>query len=502
MAAGGVDGLRVQFLGGFQILMDGQPIDGFDSFRLQSLFAYIVLHPQAPITRRQIAFLLWPDSTEEQAMANLRFLLFTLRRALPDADSYLEVGARTVQLRKDAAISVDAGEFERAASNAQSTSDLKQAIQGYTGELLPGHYDRWILEERDRLQQLLALAIERLIALCERARDYPTAIQAAHRLLQLDPLNENTYQRLMTLHALNHDKSAAVNIYHRCAETLMRELSVRPDLKTQEIYELLLSVDGFPQPPDIASVVPLVGRTAEWQFLERAWNSTIGSRPHLALLEGEAGIGKTRLAEEMVRWAVRQGISWAAAHCYAAEGTLAFGPLTEWLRERPLQPVKDAWLVEASRLLPEISIQRPDLPAPAPMQESWQRQVFFEALAHVIIGEQRALLLWIDDLHWCDQDTIEWLRYFMRFHSQAKVLVLGTARVEEMESNQPLVGLAAALEGSGQIMRIPLAPLDAAETSSLGEQFTGRPIHSDLAGVLYKESEGNHSSSWSCCGPG
>ncbi|HMN60968.1 MAG TPA: BTAD domain-containing putative transcriptional regulator [Anaerolinea sp.] len=372
MAAGGVDGLRVQFLGGFQILMDGQPVYGFDSFRLQSLFAYIVLHPQAPIPRRQIAFLLWPDSTEEQAMANLRFLLFSLRRALPEAGRYLEVGARTVQLRQDAVVSVDVGEFERVAANAQSLPDLKQTIQGYTGELLPGHYDEWVLAERDRLQQLLAQAIERLIGLCERARDYPTAIQAAQRLLQLDPLNENAYRRLMTLHALNRDKSAAVNIYHRCSETLMRELGVRPDPKTQEIYEMLLSVDGFPQPPDIASVIPLVGRTAEWQFLERAWNAAVAGRPHLVLLEGGAGIGKTRLAEEMLRWAGRQGIGSGAAHCYAAEGPLAFGPLTEWLRERPLQSVKDVWLVEASRLLPEIAVQRPDLPAPAPVQESWR----------------------------------------------------------------------------------------------------------------------------------
>ncbi|HMN60969.1 MAG TPA: hypothetical protein PJ988_11425, partial [Anaerolinea sp.] len=79
----------------------------------------------------------------------------------------------------------------------------------------------------------------------------------------------------------------------------------------------------------------------------------------------------------------------------------------------------------------------------------------------------------------------------MRFHTQAKVMVLGTVRLEEMESNLPLVGLAAALERSGQITRISLAPLDAAETSTLGEQFIGYPIQTDLAEALYKESEGN-----------
>lgn len=483
--------MKIRFLGGFQIIHDGQPVDGLESLKLQSLFAFIAVHRQAPLARRHIAFLLWPDSSESQAMANLRNLLFALRRSIPECEKYLDINPPTVRWRQDSSFELDVAAFEQAAIDARSIPELTRAVQLYSGDLLPGHFDEWILEERDRLHLLYKHVLERLVQLHEQGQDYANAIYFAQRLLDTDALDENIYRRLMTLHALTRDRAAAINVYHRCTETLMRELAVEPGKETKEMYELLLSADASPSPPMVVSASPLVGRSEEWRNLQVAWSASMRGRAQIVLLLGEAGIGKSRLAEEMIQWAFRQGIACATARCYAAEQSLAFAPVTQWLRSCRISSAGDPWLVEVSRLLPEIAVQRPDLPAPRPMQENWQRQVFFDALVNTISSSNRPLLLWIDDLQWCDQDSMEWIHFYLQKKQEDRLLVIATARPEELESNRPAQSLITAFSNSGRLTRIHLNALDPQSTTALGAHVAGRPLEETEEAGLFKESEGN-----------
>ena len=92
--------LHLRLLGGFRLVYGGEPVAGIDSPRLQSLVAYLALHRDLPQPRRQLAYLLWPDSSEAQARTNLRNLLHHLRRALPEADRFLRLEARAVQVER------------------------------------------------------------------------------------------------------------------------------------------------------------------------------------------------------------------------------------------------------------------------------------------------------------------------------------------------------------------------------------------------------------------
>ena len=371
---------------------------------------------------------------------------------------------------------------------------LEQAVALYSGELLPGCYSDWLLVERDRLSQAYGHALEQLAALYEARRDYRQAIGHAQALLRHDPLHEPAYAQVMRLHALNDDRAAALHMYHTCVTILRRELDVEPSRPTREIYERLLNVKSQPAAlPQFESAAPLVGREAEWALLQRAWREATGGA-RLALISGEAGIGKTRLAEALVEWVGRQGIPALTARCYATEGELAYEPVVAWLRGHPRPPLADPWLRELARLLPEILIERPDLPPPGPLTEAWQRLRLFEALAHGLLTGHSALLLVLDDLQWCDRDTLDWLHYLLHAReavgARVQLLVVATVRPEE-ERKTALDSWMAGLSRAGNLTEIELGPLSQDATLTLADRIAGRPLDRALGPLLFQGTEGH-----------
>lgn len=243
--------LTIHLLGEFRLEFDGAPVAALNTQRLQTLLAYLVLFRYSAISRQQLAFLLWPDSSEAQARTNLRNLLHTLTRALPDAETFLSVNATTLQWRGDSSYALDVQEFEQAAHAANSALSLEQAVALYRGELLPGVYDDWVLAERERLDREFTCALEKLIDQLQAEQSYRQAITHAQRLARHDPLREDTYRRLMELHALSGDRSGVVRVYNQCAAILKRELDVEPSRETQQAYQRALKLE-----PPASTAVP------------------------------------------------------------------------------------------------------------------------------------------------------------------------------------------------------------------------------------------------------
>jgi predicted ATPase/DNA-binding SARP family transcriptional activator len=448
-------------------------------------------------------------ATEAQARNNLRQLLHQLRQAFPAVEHFLSADTHMLHWHPVTPFHLDVAEFEQAlteASTATRRNDqralqaaLEQADSLYRGELLPGCYDEWILPERDRLRQRHLQALEQLLRLFEVQGDTLTAIRYAQRLLGLDPLSEDLYRRLMRLFALNNDRASALHVYHTCVSTLQREMGVDPDPATREAYERLMLV----APPTIQAIVhqplpaappTLIGRAREWEQLHDAWQRATDGGPHFVLVTGEAGVGKSRLAEEFLLWASQQGVVTAKTRSYAAEGQLSLAPVTEWLRSEGLRSklryLDKVWLTEVTRLLPELLAEQPELPHYEPVTEYGQRQRFFEALAHAILITSQPLLLLIDDLQWCDQETFEWLHFLLRFAPTAQLLVVGCAREEELPAHHPLRTLLLHLRNTMSVTEITLEPLDAAETVKLGSQVAKRELDLDEGLHLFHETGG------------
>ena len=500
--------LRIQLFGDFSITYDGRSVNSVNQARVQSLLGYLLLHRHAPQARQHVAFTFWPDLDEAHARNNLRKMLHQLRHALPGGEQFLLADANTVQWVVNAPFQLDVAAFEEAVAQAAETAHafdrsatgraLQTAIDYYKGDLLPSCYDDWIAPERERLRQQACGVCRQLIQLCEEQRDYTAALETGRRLLQLDAFDEATYLILMRLHALNNDRAGALRVYHDCVTVLQRELEVEPGEEVQAAYKRLLHFETqnavAVQTTSSPDAVPLVGREEEWERLRAVWQDATRGRPSFALIMGEAGIGKTRLAEELLAWAERQGMAVARTRAYASEGRLSYAPMIEWLRSTTLAPavarLEPVWLGEIARLLPELLARHPDLPPPAPLAESWQRRRFFEALARSVLASQAPLLLLIDDLQWCDQETLEWLHFLLRFDPKSKLLVLGTARSEELNADPALIDLWRALHGAGQLHEFALRPLDAAEVADLAGRIVKRELETAETLHLLRETEG------------
>jgi DNA-binding SARP family transcriptional activator len=502
--------IRIELLGKLRFLVGTHPLPSIGTNRLQSLLAFLVLHNSAAQSREHLAFLLWPESAESQARTNLRQLLHHLRRALPVECSLLEAGNQAVRWRPDARCSVDVVEFETAATRgaeAEKKGDFiasrqafEEAARLYQDDLLPDLYDQWLEPKREQLRHQFAEVLSRLSALLDRAGDYSEAIRHATRLISLDPMRESSYQTLMRLHARNNDRSSALRVYHQCMRTLQRELGVSPSKATQDLFTQALKSEHPNTPPieipSPAAPLPMVGRTKEWERLLDCWRRASQGGMHFALILGEPGIGKSRLTEELFQFCTRlPEVAVARAGCYVGQGQLAYGPIAEWLRAEPIRSLRaelpKPQLAELTRVLPEIMVEHSEIAAPQPLTESWQRRHFYEALHAAFRYDSTPLLLLIEDLHWCDRDSFEWLHSFFRSEAGGRTLVLGTARPEETDRDHPLASLVNDLRQSGQLSEFPLAPLSVAEATTLAIQTSTQECDPAFLSAIYEITKGN-----------
>jgi DNA-binding SARP family transcriptional activator len=487
--------LQVGLLGSVEFILDGRRLRAFNSVRLQRLLALVVLRPDLQ-HRSRLAFELWPDSDGPQARTNLRKLLYDVRHSLPGIDEFLELDGETVQWITTAPVKIDVWQF----ADAIATGDLERAVEIYGGDLLPACYDDWVLDERERLRAEAHNALSQLADEAAARGDHAATIALAGRVIDLEPTDEVAVRLQMEAHLASSDRAAALRAYHRCVEVLERELEVTPGEELESLYRELRSGGAGREstreengPPVAES--PFVGRDLELRQLADAWEVARNGGAHLMLVRGEPGVGKSRLAQELARRVRARGDLVAATRAYEAAGRLPWGPVIDLLRSDALRSSIDTldppWRAELARLLPELLDASPPTGASA-TGDLAQRHRLFEAVSRAIVAGDRPRLLIIDDLQWCDAETIELLGFVLRPGLSAPALIVGTVRPEEVPEHHPLVGLVDALVRDETVTTVPLDPLDEATTAALAAQLRGADaIDDELAARIWAETEGN-----------
>jgi DNA-binding SARP family transcriptional activator len=486
---------RIRLFGGLALSRHGR-WETVESGRVESLLAYLALHRESPVPRQQLSFLLWPDTTEAQSRTNLRGVLHTMRRAMPDVDEVLEITPQTLQWRPDG-WQLDVAEFDAALSDAgagEGVEGLRRAVALYRGDLAPGSYDDWLLEIRADYRERFRDALRRLAFWHEQHGEVAEAVEAAERLLRSEPLDEAAARTMLRLYDALGDRARALRVYHGTVAALDRELGVAPSAETQAAYDVLLA--GDTDVGTTARDAPFVGRAEQRAALVAAWREAASGRAGLVLVTGEAGIGKTRLVEELSAWCARQGAATVHAGSYAAEDRPAYAPFMAWLRAGPvrratarLDPERAAAL---SALVPELHGQVQGGAADAPVLPDDDRRLrLWDAVSEALLAVGAPLLLVADDVQWADPATLQLLHYVLRTAPEARLLVVATARDDELDVEGPLRDLVHSMRRLDRLSEIGLDRLSAADTATLAARLVGHPLPAPDVARLCRETEGN-----------
>src|SRR5271169_6462439 len=503
--------LHVSLLGEQAITDDEAGVQVHSSHAV-ALVAFLAAHAGAPQPRQRIAGMFWPDSTDAQALTNLRRELHHLRQVLGDERS-LVVASRELCWRDSQTCRVDLRIFEgerQAALAAAAAGDdagvlahAATAVAQYRGDLLPGAYDDWLLEARSGLERQCADLCDLLCAARARTGDLAGAVGAVRRRIQLQPLEESGYRTLMLLQADLGDRAGAVSTYHHCASVLERDLGVSPDPATQQAFQRLMA-DRDPAGASLADPKPdaprsgvataqLVGRRRELGLLQDLWRAAVSGRPGLALVGGGAGVGKTRLVAEIAEMARLQGAVVASSQCFGMLGRLALAPVADWLRNPAVQTaaatLDPAWRAEVGRLIPAEGHGRRGR-TPRAIADAWQRHRFYEGLARALIAVGRPMLLVLDNMQWCDQETLAFITFCLGLAGDTPLLVAGTLRDDNLGEDPELQQWTVRMRATGLLTELLLSPLDAAGTAQLAQAISPQPLHAADADLLYATTGG------------
>ncbi len=358
----------------------------------------------------------------------------------------------------------------------------------------------------------MEVVLDRLSLLYADAGSTASAIETADRWVHLNPLEERAYRRLMRLHFTTGDRAAALRAYEVCRQMLDKELDVLPDPETSALAERVRiaprSPRGTNQPrslPPAASPLdkPLVGRADEFTKLVELYHAASQGRTQAAVLQGEAGIGKTRLATEFLAWAVAQGAEVLRGRAYETAARLPYQPLVDALRPRleqeaaPTALLSSVWLTELSRLLPELRDRSPDLPLPGG-DEAAARTRLFEALVRLgrALSARAPLVLFIDDVQWADVASLDVLDYVGRRWKQDEtgVLLLFSLRSEALAMTPALDEWLSGLRRDVPVAQIDLGPLSFEDTvqllQALGPETPLAPEGEEFARWIFTETRG------------
>lgn len=483
------------------------------SWRSIALVAYLVVHANSPQPRQHIAGLFWPDSTDAQALTNLRRELHHLRRVLR-GEAALVVAPKHLCWQETDTCRVDARTFDtgsRSAFAAAEQSDnpaaLRQAtaaLAAYGGELLPGGYDDWLVDIRADLEQRCINLCDLICAVGARTGELRPAVDAARRRIQIRPLEEVGYQTLIELQLDLGDRAGAISTYHHCVSVLERELGVEPAPQTKsrldrllESGEALVTGEARAERTTVRAGIAsarLVGRSRELNHLRARWEVAESGHPGLTVVSGEAGVGKSRLVSEVTHAARASGALVASTQCFGVSGRLPLAPVADWLRDPAVRAtwagLEPVWRAEVDRLVPSASGRGIPAVASRARVDAWQQHRFFEGLARALTSSPRPLLLVLDNVQWCDQQTLTFLSFCLRFTPDAPLMVAATMRNDDPDAAPELAHWMTHLRAGRLLSEVRLNPLPPADTVVLAEALSGRTLDEGAARLLQATTGG------------
>ena len=488
--------LGLKILGRPALLRDGaaQVLATRKSLALLMLLA----RSKEPVPRARVVALLWPSLDEQNGRRNLRRELARLREA--GVGNAVRVEGDALTLTEDVSCDADAFDASLEAGRPDEALALWRGPPADGFALDDGDaFDDWLARQREQLAAQRGLALQAAACAQEASGDLPGALAHVESLLADDPLQEQHHRSAMRLHAASGRREAALAQYERCRALLSAELGLTPMAQTQALAAQLrdgdaartelpppgLSAARTDRPARLPESLPFVGRASEVARMEEVWRS---GRP--IFIEGDAGIGKSRLATD---FAAAHG-PYALARCRIGDAEVPYASFSRALRAlagpTPAAALAEApgWVVtELTRLLPELDA------SPRPMHSDEERNRFFEACAHgwQALASENFDAIVLDDWHHADAASRALLAYVAKRRSEnagvgAREVLLLRPELDEAAAK----ALAELAEATGA-ERLRLRPLDGDAVFDLVRRLSGASNPARFADRLERATAGN-----------
>lgn len=482
--------LKITLFNQFALSLHDQPLRPSLRPKTLELWAYLLLHQRESILRQTIAFELWPDTDDKTALTNCRRHLHHLRMLLaeiaPDAN-WLAIDNKSVRWQPDIPVWVDVIVFQQW---AEGDATLADAVALYTGDLLQELYADWLFYERERYREACLTCLHRLIEKHAAQRDYPQAIRFAQQLLAMDFLREVAIRQLMRLLYQSGDRAGALAAYHNFVHQLRQELNVDPMDQTVELYQSILSnrphlvgesLPATSAAPDAS--LPFVGRADEMQLLRDLWSRSADGKGHALFIGGTAGIGKSRLVDELKNLANGQGawvLSGSTSFMEPAPQQAFVEALTRLLPAIITEVDDPQTLAPLTPFIAEVHHRHPGLKAISVTAQTQTKADVFAAFGEcfIILTRTRPTLLVLEDFHWASAYTVELLGHLIRTALHRPLLIVVTYRPEDTTRNHPLRDLLRQFYREGFSTQIMLDTIDARAVGTMLTRLFG-----DLEGL-------------------
>ena len=461
-----------------------------------ALLAYLASRAPRAVPRAQLAALLWDERAERSARHSLRQVLLRLKRAL---DGGLKVGPEHVELASGVEIDTSVFDADLAAGR------VREAVACYGGDFMAGvedvggeEYRLWVEGERARLRNDLANALERLIAGAEERGAWDEAVRWGEQWTDALPLDERAHTRLVKALRLDDRAREALTRHAAFLERFRSALDTLPSpelLRLQQDLERSVHAELArpPTPGSAALFTPdLVGRGAAFSELVAAWGTACEGAPVTVLVEGEEGIGKTRLCEEFLRWLTVRGQPQLVLRARANESErdapwTAARALLAGIVDAPglLGATADA-LAELAILVPGVRATIPGLPS-----ASADERALCEAVARVLadVASEVPVALFLDDVSSADLASQRLMLSLAHRPPNAGLLLLLAARPSELGRTSVL----SELHATRGVRQLKLQPLSAGEVEALLASMLELPLgeRHELATRLHDAGGGN-----------
>ncbi len=486
------------------------------SKKTRALLGYLVA-TGAPHSRERLCDLLWDGPDDPRAA--LRWSLTKLRPLLNDAGATRLIADRAHVAFVALDVEIDAVRVRDLLGRgvaAASREELETAVGLFRGELLDGldlsscyRFHEWCMGEREALSALRLAALDALVRRLEGAPG--EALPYARAMVAADPLSEAGHAAVVRLLGTQGRVREALDRYEHGRRLLESELGAPLSGELEEAWQALRSrapardraggsvppvssIDGFEPPvPTSAPSIPLVGRRAEREQLERFVAAAArGRAQQVILVSGEPGIGKSRLLDELRERVLGVGGQVLGARGFEAELVRPYGAWIDALRSVPGDDVPAAARDDLALLLPELGGVGTEGPhsTSMPRADEGTRLRLFDGVVTLLrhLAGRRLLAVVFDDLHWLDDASASLLHYVARaFATPSTLLLACAARRGELEDNAAVLRVTRSLARERPLVELALGPLEAAASAELV-----RAVDPTVdAAALFAESEGN-----------